>query len=248
MTLIGNKDFYLEVAKGNVANHISINLFGRNTDIDSASAEDVWPHGGDWTAPTTNRLHNIASSDANDTSAGTGARTVLVTGLNGSYAVTSESITLNGVANVSTTNSYVFISEIKVTSAGSGLVNAGNITATAQTDATVSCSVTIGKNKSAMGIYQVPAGYTAYLSYYQAGFQNSTGGAYCDVELLSKPDGGVFSVIGYHGIINTGTSIEDDYYYSPVVLTEKTIIKTRATSSANNSNVQVRMCLTLVAN
>lgn len=248
MTLIGNKDFYLEVAKGNVANHLSVNIFGRNTDVDLAAAEDVWPYGGDWTAPTTARLHNITSSDANDTASGTGARTVTVTGLNGSYAITSESITMDGVANVATVNLYVFISEIKVDSAGSGLVNAGTITATAQTDATVSCAITIGKNKSAMGIYQVPAGYTAYLSYYQAGFQNSTGGSYCDVELLAKPDGGVFSVIGYHGLINTGSSVEDDYYYSPVVLTEKTVIKARATSSANNSNVQVRMCLTLVAN
>lgn len=248
MTLIGNKDFYLEVAKGNVANHISVNVFGRNPDIDLAATEDVWPYGGDWTAPTTARVHNIASSDANDTAAGTGARTVLVTGLNGSYAITSEPVTLNGVASVATVNSYIFISEIKVTSAGSGLVNAGVITATAQTDATVSCSITAGKNKSSMGIYQVPAGYTAYLSYYQSGFQNATGGAYCDVELLSKPDGGVFEVIAYHGLINTGTSVEDDYYYSPVVLTEKTIIKARATTSANNSNVQVRLCLTLVAN
>jgi hypothetical protein len=46
----------------------------------------------------------VSSSSASDTSAGTGARTVLITGLNANYAVISESVTMNGQTAVTTTN------------------------------------------------------------------------------------------------------------------------------------------------
>lgn len=69
-----------------------------------------------------------ASSSANDTSAGTGARTISVTGVNTSFARFTETVTMNGQTsvNLATTN-VLFIDKITVLTAGSGLVNAGII-------------------------------------------------------------------------------------------------------------------------
>lgn len=67
-----------------------------------------------------------ASSSANDTAAGTGARTISVTGLNTSFARFTETVTLNGQTVVAmTTANILFIDKITVATAGSGLVNAG---------------------------------------------------------------------------------------------------------------------------
>lgn len=71
-----------------------------------------------------------ASSSANDTSAGTGARTISVTGVTYTTAAPfvrfTETVTMNGQTsvNLATTN-VLFIDKITVLTAGSGLVNQG---------------------------------------------------------------------------------------------------------------------------
>lgn len=69
-----------------------------------------------------------ASSNAADASAGTGARTVSVTGVDTSFARFTETVTMNGTTSVNmATANVLFIDKITVLTAGSGLVNAGII-------------------------------------------------------------------------------------------------------------------------
>lgn len=121
--------------------------FSINPVID-AGTETVWPNGGLWLPPTQARIHSIASGDANDTAAGTGARTVWVTGYTAAGASASEVVTLDGIAAVNTAAAYTHITDIVVLTAGSNGVNAGLLTATAATDSTVTCAVAIGHNRS----------------------------------------------------------------------------------------------------
>ncbi len=121
--------FELEVAKGNVPGHSVINKFGRNTDV--TAAEDIWGAGGNWTQVTAACTSNFASSSASDTAAGTGARTLTIYGIDGSYADVSETLTLNGTSNVATANSYWHIYRALVATAGSGGTAVGTITGTA---------------------------------------------------------------------------------------------------------------------
>ncbi len=66
MVFFPDKDFIytasltsmLEIAKGNVPGHSTVNKFGRNTDIDTAAKEDIWDGGGLWVAPTQARKHD----------------------------------------------------------------------------------------------------------------------------------------------------------------------------------------------
>lgn len=144
-----------------------------NTDVDTATApEDVWGGGGLYTGfpadSVTPEKFAVFSSSANDTAAGTGARTVLITGLDSSYNEISETITLNGVTPVLTANTYRrFVRAQVLTSDGTptnSAFNAGTITIRYQTTTAYVFSVMpAGYNNTREGNYTIPAGYSALL-------------------------------------------------------------------------------------
>jgi len=72
-------------------------------------------------------LLQVSSSSANDTAAGTGARTVIIEGFDVDGAVIEEILALNGQTAVATTKEFDAISSVRVVTAGSGDSNAGNI-------------------------------------------------------------------------------------------------------------------------
>ena len=121
-----NEVFGLQVSRGQIQGHTAVIVFGYNPDVDTAE-ESVWPDGGTVPHPTVASVLKVSSSSANDTSAGTGARTVYIEGLNGDYAVVSETVILNGQTAVNTVNSYLYVNAFYVVTVGSGGANAGDI-------------------------------------------------------------------------------------------------------------------------
>ena len=88
------EDFNLQIARGQIQGHTGLIIFGYNPDVDT-TIESVWPDGGVVPHPTVASVLKISSSSANDTSAGTGARTVYIEGLDSNYNVISETVTLD---------------------------------------------------------------------------------------------------------------------------------------------------------
>jgi len=88
--------------------------------------------------PTAEAQRSIASSSANDTSAGTGARTVRITYLDSSLTgKKTEDIALNGTTGVNTSNSDIhYIEKVEVLTAGSNESNVGTITLYGSTNKT----------------------------------------------------------------------------------------------------------------
>lgn len=247
MTYIITRDPYLEIQKGNVSGSAIVHKFGRNVDVDTAAAEDVWDGGGLWAAPTAARTHDIASTSANDASGGTGARTVKIYGLDASYALQEETVTMNGVSNVETANTYTMIHRMVVITAGSENANVGTITATAQTDATVTAQISALYNQTLMAIYQIPAAKTGYLrTMYVA--TNSSGGVAPNVDatLFAKPDGEVFQTKMVLGVAANGSSHIFHRWEGGLILPAKMIVKVQAETSANNSDVSAGFDIILV--
>lgn len=158
---------------GAVSHATGVNKYGRSTKVDSGVATDIWDRANAtdlqiiWTAPTVARVHNIKSSSASDASAGTGARTMQVFGLTAwDTAEVMEVVTLNGVTDVPTVNSYVIIHRLRVITWGSAGPNVGVITATAVTDATVTAQIGAGNGNTLMAIYGVPSTQTFYMPKY----------------------------------------------------------------------------------
>lgn len=236
MTYIPNRDFNLEIAKGNIPKHSLLTRLGHNTDVDTGTAEDLQGQGGTYTAPTAARVHAIASTSVNDTSAGTGMRTALVYGINGSYARITETVTMDGTTPVNTVNSYLHIHLMQNTSSGSLGINQGVITATAAVDATVTCQIDALEGQSAQGVYLVPAGYKAYIVKLRARMNNSTANSAATMSLFTLPFGLGWQQKTQIGINNSGSSyVELDLSKAPYIVPGKSFIKLRCMSVTNNN-------------
>lgn len=112
----------------------------------------------------------VASSDANDAAAGTGARTCLLEGLSSTGAEQSETITLNGQTKVASANTYTAVHKLTVKTVGSGYENAGILsvglnadTFTAGVPTTLILCMEATWNVSRTAFYRIPAGKVGYM-------------------------------------------------------------------------------------
>jgi hypothetical protein len=232
-----SEPFELQVARGQIAWHNPLFKFGNNPSVGD-SLETIWAEGGLYSYLTAATVLKVSSSSTDDTSAGTGARTVQLYGLDGDYNEINELVTLNGQTAVNTTQSFLRINRMVVRSAGSGGVNAGVIyagtgTVTTGVPANVYASVNgvTGANQSLMALWTVPAGYTAYLLQYDV--SNGTSSqtpAVCKLILSVRPYGEVFQSKDVKSL-TTGMHIEETFAL-PQKFTEKSDIEVRAISSS----------------
>jgi hypothetical protein len=241
--------FNLQVARGQVAWHQSLTVFGYNSDVDQ-SIETVWPGGGLLAFPSAALQMKVSSANANDTAAGTGARTVYISGLDSSYNETSETVTLSGQTAVLTANSYLHINEAYVATAGSGNSAAGNIyigtgVVTSGVPATVYDIIAYDYNKRVTGSYTVPAGYTAYVSQGlfstgQSGGTNSVTG-----RLMTR---GTNDIRLTAAIVTLNNGAADYVFEYPLVVPEKTTIEAQAFGASENNSCSSMFIILLVKN
>ncbi len=206
----------------------TVNRFGRNNKVDPTTLpETVWQQGGVWVPPTAARVHSVVSTSASDSSAGIGARTVRVTGLDTNYVEQSETITLNGLTPVLTTLPYRFIDgTTTIMTAGSTGTTAGDLIFTAQVDATVSARILAGTSAVQSGVYIVPAGFTAYLIQWRAEVQQATSSAQADIDIETKAFGTtVYRTLDTAALFTGGTTSRSEYFVMPPRLNEKDIIR-----------------------
>lgn len=245
MSYFGSTEFGLQASRGLIPGVAVLNKYGRNPDVDTGTTpEDIWSPGGLWTAPTAARIHDITSTSANDAAAGTGLRTLTIEGLDGSYAPQSETVTMNGVANVPTANSYTRIYRMYGTTWGSGELNAGDITATAQTDATLTAQVSTGEGQTQMAIYTVPDAKTLYLTnvYGTISRAAAASDAMCNIELQSRLNADTatrgWRVRYFFSPSATGTTLGVKYFDQPIAIPGKTDLRLVCTLvSDNDSNI-----------
>jgi hypothetical protein len=148
--------FDLQVARGQVDGHSTVNIYGFQAAV-GVTPIPVWENATAYTYPVTATTMNLASS----VNAGADlTATILINGLDASYAPISETLTLNGTTNVVTTKSYLRINSMAVASgAPTGAITLKNLT-----DTTTYARITANFGRTQMAIYTVPAGYTFYLS------------------------------------------------------------------------------------
>lgn len=129
-------DFLIEVAKGNVPGHETRSVVALLPSSGLNVFEQIWSEGGVLSLPVAAETWEIVSDDVNDTALGTGARAVLVTYLDDSYAVQDVLAVLDGTTPV-TLNSDHFRPENSsgasggqsiVVQAGSAQANIGKLT------------------------------------------------------------------------------------------------------------------------
>lgn len=221
------KDFFTEVSQGLVPGDSSINKFG-STESLGATFSTVWNSGAIYSYPTTAATVSTSSTDTDDTSAGIGARTIKIEGLDASYNEVSETITMNGTTGVTSTNSYLRVFRAFVTSAGSSGENKGTIDI--KQGGNTLAQIIAGLNQTEMALYTVPAGKTAFLrSHYWSIPKDKE----AEVRLLVRPLGEVFQV--KHQLFLPEHYINHEFGY-PLVISAKSDIELRAKSTSGTTH------------
>jgi hypothetical protein len=239
--------FELQVSRGQIQGHRNVTVFGFNPDVDTTQVS-VWPLPSLITFPASAIQMTVSSSSANDTSAGTGARTIVVQGLDANYNEVSETVTMNGQTAVTMTAALLRVNYAYVLTAGSGNGAAGDIyigtgTVTAGVPATVYDIIKFDYNVTTTGSYTIPAGYTGYVS--QGLFSAGQAGGSNQVQgrLLTR---GTDNIRRTAAITSLNNGVADYMFEYPLAIPEKTTLEATAVGSSNNNACSSMFILVLV--
>jgi len=218
MSYIGNRDFITEVAKGKVAGHSIMSALGERENVGTTTnGEDIW-RGIATSVPMpidAGEQLEVVSANANDTSAGTGVRTLRVHYLDASGNEASEDVTMNGTTGVALTETNVrYVQDMYSLTVGSNGVAEGDITIYKQgATSTIYNMIDTGGNKSLVPHRMVPLGKTLYMQGWHA---SEAQGRRQTVRIRSTDMNGVlipgvycFKDVAY---LNKGSSSEMDLY------------------------------------
>lgn len=236
--------FEVEVALGNISGMASVVVRGHNPSQTSASGFVDVSEFGDLTYLSSAETMEIASADTNDTSAGTGLRTLLLAGVDGTGAAISETITMNGTTDVTSVNSYLRVNSMTGLTGGSVGWNIGNVTATATTAATVQCEMDATEGLSQNSHYTVPLGKTLYVERLEFNVAKTSGGSAPVVEFkgYTRPGGaGAAWVQLVDKRIDASVTDEIDVQTSfPAPLIARSDLRFRSDTDQNNTEVRTR--------
>jgi len=240
--------FEIQVSQGRVPGYSMVMIAGENPDVDSAAYEDIWTQGGLTVYPAAALQMKVSSSSANDTGAGTGARSVIIQGLDANYDPITETVALTGQTEVTTSASFLRINKMIVATAGTGLANAGTIyigtgVVTAGVPATIYNTIAPGFNDSLNFSYTIPNGYTGYIMWSRVTTGQDTGTTGVTARLLNTPASGIPVVTAIADNNNGQVQFQPPI---PVRMESKTRITAQAIGAANNNRVGALAQLMLV--
>ena len=189
------EDFDLQVARGQIAGHTTVNIYGFQPAV-STTFIPIWENATAYTYPVEATQMNLAGSNG-DTA------TITINGLDSAYAMISESVVLDGATPVTTVNSYLRVNSMFV-SVGSVANPAGVVTLKNLSNTVTYAQINAGVGRTQMAIYTVPAGYTFFLSRIDVN-TSLNGNDYCTYQNKTTSPAGVVQLtqqapfaINYH--------------------------------------------------
>jgi len=250
--MAAQEPYELQVSKGQVTGASSVYKFGYNPDI-NGTEETVWSQGGDVVWPAAAFTAFISSSSTADTSAGTGAQTVTVEGLDENYAVQSVTVSMNGQTQVQIgdASGWIRINRAFVATAGSGGTAAGTVYVAATgvssgvPTGTIYASITDG-NQTQMAVYTVPASHTLYLDDLIFTAAISQANNYATVKLNTRDFGSNVFRTKFINVLQSNELVID--FEFPLAIPEKTDIECRAVTSNTNNQIGASFQGVLIAN
>lgn len=151
--------FDLQVSRGQIAGHRAIFRSAYSTLITTLQNYAVWNRAANYTFPASASVMTLSSSSAGDTT-----QSVLITGLDSTYAEISEVLTLNGQTAVTSTQSFFRVNDMLVlTDSPVGSIYFGTGTVTSGVPANVYGFISAGDNQQLGGWYTVPKSHTLYI-------------------------------------------------------------------------------------
>ena len=161
-----NVPIQLAIGRNAIPGLSGVSRFGTAFSV-GTTEETVWNEGGIYPYMSSPRILTISSTDGDDAAAGTGLRSLVITGLVDDYESATEIITLDGANAVSTTKNWIRIFDITGFLVGANGVNIGDVyigegALTSGKPAIVYAKIQIGRGRSLMAIYTIPKGCTGH--------------------------------------------------------------------------------------
>lgn len=210
--VVRTTDFDMDVSRDHFPNMFLINKFAYNPKIDTATVpEDIWYGGGLYTGfPLTDvETLEVFSASANDSSAGTGCRTLAVYGLDANYDLQNEIVTLSGIIPVDTANTYTRVYRALCVTAGSGGKSAGDITIRHTiTTANLFAVLEAATSSTQLSNFTVPNNYHCYIRHYEVGLNDNTANR-AVIAIWMRPFGGAELLVNR---FMTSTEFHSNYY------------------------------------
>jgi len=227
----------INIARGLIRGASVVHKFGRNPNVGGAP-ETIWMYGGTYTYLTSASTIYVSGADAEDSAAGTGARTVTVQGLDANYNEIEETLTVDGAVS---TKSFLRVFRAFVASAGSLQTNKDNVLVSTGASGggtvladigTVGLGTTFGLGQTQLALYTIPAGKTGYLCNWNLGI-----GAYNDAATatLYTREIGNGLIFRTRDIMDVPGGLHQRTYTVPFVLPEKTDIEIRAIATTGTT-------------
>lgn len=214
---------------------------GYNPDVDTATTpEDAWGAPGPYPwLPGLTSLEILSSGAgaANDTAAGTGARTVTLTPLDGSYNAAPVTLTMNGTTPVPLPAQALRMNGIRVATAGSGGTNAGDIIVRDAGGGTIRGIILAGVGVARQAPFTVPAGFTLAIRQLVLVVDSPAGsvGQFATISTYFKaPTGAAFMPLVL------GNTSGQPYAHSadpPIIAAEKTDFSLLITKATDNNTI-----------
>jgi len=242
--------FDLQVSRGQIYLHESVFVYGANPAIGN-SFESIWQLGGTYTFPTTAYELKISSSSGNDSfTAGSGAKTLTIEGLDANYESVSVTVNMAGSTQVSTTGqTFIRVNKVYVATVGTYGTNFGTITVGNGYQTVAYILPAAGSTEQC--IYTVPAGKTAYInrftiSSYNGISQNAPYSTCNQIDFYVRTFGGARRLTNSVLVPAQGTFVESFPY--PYPITEKSDIDIRGYCFSQSSNIRVQLQMVLIQN
>lgn len=223
--------YEIDIAKGIVEGRTAVRHFGHNLACGS-SEETIWGLSSLYVYLTSAEKLKVSSSvPGTDIPASTGAWTVLIHGLDASYRIITETITLENPGPVTTIASFLRVCDAQVMTAGTGGENAGNISINNAANDNTLGYIPAGENESHMAFCTVPAGQRFIMLARQGG------------ELAAKVSHILFYIREYGSVwqLKRDIIVKDSHFYvrmaMPWNIPEKADLEVRATAVAGEGIV-----------
>jgi hypothetical protein len=248
----GERDFGLEIARGQVGGFSIINVFGHNPDVGTAAYEDVWYAGGTYPYPTSALAVRVkAGGDAADDGAGgSGARTIRVEGLDENMALAQDTITTNGVGvGVAGTVTFFRVFYAYVLTAGTyGGSNVADVVLETTAGTTIA-SIQAGRAQTQIAAYSVPANHSAYMFGFRLSVDTNKDAEIKisrrdDIDTLAAPFSAFRMVSAFSGVKGP---IEFNLSSTPFQFPAKTDIRFESIANVSAAAVSISFDLVLVS-
>lgn len=216
---------------------LTIEKFGLNRDVDTGAPETIWTFGGLYFFDTSAISLDILSSSALDAEDQTGARYVIIQGLDEDYALQEVTVTMNGITPVSVPGLWMRVFRAQVFQTGGNDSNVGDIDIRNTADDSQRAEIGAGLGQTEMAVYTVPKGYTAYITSYHGSPISGSSGTTVEFDLYVRHFGCAFRLTHGLGLRLGGGNYFRHPFDGPIRVPEKSDIKLDAVSSANNVDV-----------